>query len=98
MAEEVDAPCGAGELAAHVGGGVDVDDPVTAAVGAEHGEVTAAVLDDLGVDAGPAAPQRTDQLADQAVTLDATHPGDDGEPRVQRRLNEFEPAWITNRS
>jgi hypothetical protein len=81
--EEVDAPIGRGELSAHVRGGVDVDHSVAATGGAEHGEVTAVVLDDLGMHAGAAAPEGTDEFADESVTLELTDTGDDCEPGMQ---------------
>ena len=81
--EEVDAPVGGRELFAHVGRGVDVDHAVASTGGPEHGEVAAVVLDELGVDSGAAAPEGTDELADEAVALELTHAGDDRQPGMQ---------------
>ena len=64
------AAVGVGELAGDVLGPVHVDDAVAADRGAEHGEVAAAALLELDVDARAAAAQGADELADQAVPLD----------------------------
>ena len=73
----------AGELGRDVTGPVDVHDPRPAARRAEHGEVPAAALLQLEVQAGTAAAQRADELADQALALDAPDARHDGEPGVQ---------------
>jgi hypothetical protein len=82
-AEEVDLAVGRHVLAAHIRRGVDVDHPVAGADGPEHGEVAAVVLDDLEVDAGPAAAERADELTDQALALELAHARDDREAWVE---------------
>ena len=81
--EQVAAAVGVGELGGDVAGPVDVDDAVPAARGAEHGEVPAAALLELQVEARAAAAEGADQLADQALSLHPSHPGHHGEPGVQ---------------
>ena len=71
LGEQVAAAVGVGELGGDVPGPVDVDDPVPAAGGPEHGQVAAAALLELEVEARAAAAERTDELADQALALDA---------------------------
>ena len=50
---------------------------------AEHGQVPAAALLELEVEPRPAAAERADQLADQALALDAPDPGDDRQAGVE---------------
>ena len=76
-------PLGVDELGGDVAGPVDVDDPALAAVGAEHGQAAAGVLDGLDVDAGPGAGEGAEQLADQGVALELTDAGDHRQARVQ---------------
>src|SRR5581483_8117057 len=84
MREHVDATLGGGELPADVGGPVDVDDSVPAALGAEHGEMPAVVELQLGVDPAAAAPECADELAGEALPLERADARDDREPGVQR--------------
>ena len=83
MARRLQPPVVVRELGGDVAGPVDVDDAVPTARRAEHGEVTAAALLELEVQAGAAAAQGADQLTDQALPLDSAHPGHDGESWVQ---------------
>jgi hypothetical protein len=93
VVEQVDAPVVGRELAAHVLGGVDVDNTVTSALRTEDGEVAAAILHDLGVDTGAAAAQRPDELAHEAVAFELAEAGDHGEPGVQREREGVGPGF-----
>ena len=55
VGEQVDLAVGVEELGGHVGRLVDVDDPVAAGGGAEHGQAATVVGDQLEVDPRPAA-------------------------------------------
>ena len=83
LGEQVAAAVGVGELGGHVAGAVDVDDAVPAARGPEHGEVPTAALLELEVQPGRLPPEGADELADEALALDPSHPGHDGQPGVE---------------
>ncbi len=82
-AQQIDLAPGADELVAHVLGGRHVDHPMPLALRAEDREVAAGGVAELEVDAGAAAAERADDLADEAVALSRPEAGDDGQPGME---------------
>ena len=81
--EQIAVAGGVRHLGGDVSRSIDVDDAVPAVRRTEHREVATAALLQLDVHARAAPTQRTDDLADQALSLDPAHPRHDREVGVE---------------